>query len=54
MQMLYDGFVPSSPLFWPTGRKLFRQRSRLRVYLPLAAVLVLAGLALVFGPTTWV
>jgi hypothetical protein len=54
MQMLYDGFVPSSPLFWPTGRKLFRQRSRLRVYLPLAAVLVLAGLAVAFGPTVWV
>jgi hypothetical protein len=41
--------VPSSPLYWPTGRKLFRQRSRLRIYLPLAAMLLLAGLVVAFG-----
>jgi hypothetical protein len=45
--------VPSSPLFWPAGRKLFRQRSRLRLFVPLAALLALAGLVVAFGPGVW-
>ena len=42
-------------LLWPSDRKLFRQRSRLRALLPVVAVVVaaLATLALALGHAGW-
>ncbi len=40
-------------LFWPSDRKLFRQRSRLRGLLPALAAMVLVALAVVVGQVGW-
>ena len=45
--------VQSSHLFWPADRKLFRQRSRLRTFLPVVAFTAAVLLALAFKHTGW-
>jgi anti-sigma-K factor RskA len=40
-------------LFWPSDRKLFRQRSRWRVMVPAVAVMAVLALAITFGPIGW-
>ena len=42
--MPYDGLVKTSHLFWPSDRKLFRQRSRARAFVP--ALAIMAGVFL--------
>jgi hypothetical protein len=46
--------VPSTHSFWPSNRRLFRQRARLRVFVPIAVVAMAAGLALAVVNTSWV
>jgi hypothetical protein len=46
--------VPSSQFFWPSNRRLFRQRARLRVFVPIAVVAMAAGLALAVVNASWV
>lgn len=41
--------VHSSKLFWPSDRKLFRHRSRVRLLVPALAVALLIFLALAMG-----
>lgn len=41
--------VHSSNLFWPSDRKLFRHRSRVRLLVPVLAVAVLIFVALAMG-----
>lgn len=41
--------VPSSNLFWPSDRKLFRHRSRVRLLVPALAVVLLIFVALALG-----
>jgi hypothetical protein len=45
--------MQSSPLFWPSDRKLFRQRSRAWTVVPIVAVVTAAFLVAVFGPIDW-
>lgn len=46
-----------SNLFWPSDRKLFRQRlplhSRPRIVVPIIAVVAMALLAVAFGHSGW-
>ncbi len=46
--------VSSTPLFWPSNRRLFRQRARLRIAVPMAAVVMAAGLVLMVWHSGWV
>lgn len=41
--------VHSSNLFWPSDRKLFRHRSRVRFLMPVLAVVALIFVALALG-----
>jgi hypothetical protein len=43
--MPQGGFVQSPHLFWPSDRKLFRQRSRARVLVPAVAIMTVVFLA---------
>jgi len=45
--------VQSPHLYWPSDRKLFRQRSRLRSFAPAVAAVVLVVLALVATRSGW-
>lgn len=45
--------MQSSALFWPSGRRLFRKRSRVRTLGLVAAVVAVAVLAAAFGPIDW-
>ncbi len=40
-------------LFWPSDRKLFRQRSRIRAFLPAIAAVVLVLLVMAFRSGGW-
>jgi hypothetical protein len=40
-------------LFWPSDRKLFRQRSRVRVFVPAIAAMVVVFLALALQHSRW-
>ena len=40
-------------LFWPTDRKLFRQRSRVRAFLPAIVAVVVVLLAMAFQSGGW-
>lgn len=46
--------VPSSRFFWPSNRRLFRQRARVRVFVPIAVVVMATGLALAVVNASWV
>ena len=46
--------VPSSQFFWPSNRRLFRQRARVRVFVPMASVALAACLALVIRHAGWI
>jgi hypothetical protein len=45
--------MQSSALFWPSGRRLFRKRSRARTFGLVLAILAVAVLAAAFGPIDW-
>jgi hypothetical protein len=47
----YDPAMPSIEVFWPSNRHLFRQRSLVRRFLPVAVVVLLACLVLAFKGT---
>ena len=40
--------------FWPSNRRLFRQRARVRIVVPIAAAAMAACLALVVTHSGWV
>ena len=46
--------VRPSQLFWPSNRRLFRQRARVRFVLPFALVAMAAGLALAVVNASWI
>lgn len=46
--------VSSTHLFWPSNRRLFRQRTRVRLALSIAAVVMAAGLVLGLRHAGWV
>jgi len=45
--------VPSSQLFWPSNRRLFRRRARVRILVPIAAGVMAACLAFAFLHAGW-
>jgi hypothetical protein len=45
--------VPSFQIFWPSNRRLFRRRARVRIFVPVAAVVTAACLALAVGHVGW-
>lgn len=45
--------MQSSHLFWPSHRKLFRQRSRVWAVVPIVAVVAAAFLVVAFGHIDW-
>jgi hypothetical protein len=45
--------MPAPNLFWPSDRKLFRQRSRLRSVLPVAMALAAGLLVFAFCQDIW-
>ena len=48
------GSVTSHPLFWPSGRKLFRQRARGRVAWVAGCALALAVMAAALFKLGWI
>jgi hypothetical protein len=46
--------MQSSHLFWPSHRKLFRQRTRVRAFVAAGAVLAMGVLALVMEQAGWI
>jgi len=48
-----DGLAQSSHLFWPSDRKLFRQRSRARVVVPAVAIMAVVFLAMALRHAGW-
>jgi hypothetical protein len=51
--MTWDGLVQSNNLFWPSDRKLFRQRPRERVIVPAVAVMAVVLLAVAWRHSGW-
>jgi hypothetical protein len=45
--------VQPTNLFWPSDRKLFRQRSRMRAFLPAIAAVLVVLLAMAFQSGGW-
>jgi hypothetical protein len=45
--------VQSSHLFWPSDRKLFRQRSRARVVVPAIAIMAAVFLVMALRHAGW-